>query len=92
MQNYFKATDGEITIFRATGRVYKYGYIGEDTIGFSNVQGAAKRYRYFPAISITKSEYDALQAARVERLKCAGLDPTRHTSPRDSWVLNGGDA
>lgn len=88
MQNYFKATDGQVTIFRATGRVYKFGYISTNTVGFSNVKGAVKEYRYYPAISITKSEYDALQAARVERVKCAGLDPTQHVSPRDSWVLN----
>lgn len=97
---YYKATDGVLTVFRATdGNGYAFAVFctdctgalpfpaprrGQMPIGFSNVSGADRH----PAVEITASEYQALQAAKVERVKNSGRDPKYYTAPSDSWVRN----
>jgi hypothetical protein len=90
---YFSATDGTFTVFRATAtRTYaaadwlvrdgSYPYC----IGFKGRAGQGTK----PAQEITKSEYEALTARKVTRIKAHGGDPRRFNSPQDSWVRNGG--
>jgi len=88
MTKFYKATDGKITAFRATasGRAYQSAQLtGKGGIGFRSAKALPPAT--FPAVEITKAEYDALQAAKVERLKAEGKRGS-YTSPQDSWVRN----
>jgi hypothetical protein len=87
MTKFFQATDGKITAFRATasGRAYQSAQLtGKGGIGFRSAPASAG---FYPAVEITKAEFDALQAAKVERLKAEGSRRS-FTSPQDSWVRN----
>lgn len=82
---YFKATDGVRTYFRASPtRVYRsmstgQGYNRRDTVLHMHDRGM------FPAVEITRAEYNALMA--LKRIRTAGR--TYHSSaPSDSWVEN----
>jgi predicted SprT family Zn-dependent metalloprotease len=91
---YFKATDGQFTIFRSTtARTYQFADLtARDglivAMGFGNLKGALK------AIEIDKAEYASLVAAKNKRTKAlhdkraaAGLSNWRD-GPSDSWVFN----
>jgi hypothetical protein len=97
---YYKATDGLLTVFRASKRVYASAWftteIGQGGlpfvrrspgIGFSMHAPGARGGNY-PTEEITEAEYAALVAAKVERVKNEGRDPKYFTSPQDSWVHN----
>lgn len=87
MPRYFKATDGKITVFRASEeRVYlsatTVGRHGGHRISYS---AAPAKHGSYPTVEITKAEYDALvglKKARVEGSRSSG------TSPQESWVSN----
>jgi hypothetical protein len=87
MTKFFQATDGKITVFRATasGRAYQSALKLRNGISFSatpaNLMEGA-----MPAVEITKGEYDALVALKAERLKASGTKG--YTKPSDSWVFN----
>lgn len=79
MKTYMKATDGKITVFRAsTGRAYVSAYFdGHGTtsgIAFSSKAGG------HPVIEIDKAEYQALVELKKAR--------TADNSPQSSWVDN----
>lgn len=80
---YFKATDGTKTVFRASPtKEYQ----------FANMDGQftalpPRKPGYFLAVEITKAEYDALVAAKMERLKASGRN-LRFITPSNSWVSN----
>jgi hypothetical protein len=83
---YFKATDGKITVFRASKtKVYQSagGFGPREWIRFStyaaNVGTANKR----ACIEIDKAEYDRLNAIKFARLGAAN-----GIGPQDSWVEN----
>jgi len=83
---YFSATDGTITVFRASAtRTYQSALKLRNGISFSatpaNLMEGA-----MPAVEITKGEYDALCALKVQRLKATGK--SYYTKPGDSWVKN----
>jgi hypothetical protein len=87
-KTYFKATDGVRTIFRATeaGRLYRSGvFFPGGAIGFS---GKVPSTGSYPAVKITKAEYDTLVRAKVARVIATGKDPKYAESPQDSWVNN----
>jgi hypothetical protein len=89
MTKYYQATDGKITVFRATasGRAYQSAQLaGRGGIAFSS-KPAAPPLTY-PVTEITKAEYEALQAAKVERLKASGKYRPNYNSPQLSWVFN----
>lgn len=88
---YFKATDGVVTVFRASKtRIYQSAWFtrhdgetwpaGES--GFSG-KAAGAGGGQFPATQIEKAEFDRLVAAKNRR-----LGDTRYVSPSDSWVCN----
>jgi hypothetical protein len=82
-KKYVKATNGKVTIFRATTRPegFAYGRITQDIRGdcigvaFSNASG-------WPAIEISKAEYDALVAIKMRS------DHAHDSSPQGAWVRN----
>jgi hypothetical protein len=79
---YFSGTNGAVTVFRASAtKVYNSATF--KPIAFSSAMPFADR---FPVSEIAKSEYDALVARKVERVKSSGADPKHATSPQDSWV------
>ena len=95
---YYKATDGVLTVFRATTRVYASAWFTTETgqgglpllrrspgIGFSP-HALGTRGGNYPAVEITEAEYDTLVAAKIERVKNEGRDPKYFTSLQDSWV------
>jgi hypothetical protein len=85
---YFKATDGWTTVFRATAtRAYQSATMHRWGISFSAKPAGLDD---MATVEITKSEYEALQAAKVEQIKAHGRDPARYTSPQDSWIRNSG--
>jgi hypothetical protein len=100
-KRYYKATDGVLTVFRATTRVFASAWFTTETppgglpypymlgprggIGFSNKPVSPGKY---VVVEITAAEFGALQAAKVERIKAMGGDPSHHTSHQDSWVHN----
>jgi len=86
MNKYFSATDGTITVFRASAtRTYQSALKLRNGISFSATP-AKLMEGAMPAVEITKGEYDALVALKVERLKASGTKG--YTKPGDSWVKN----
>ncbi len=94
---FFKATDGKITIFRATGRPngFAFGYFttGTDsrgepepagTIGFSNTPGSDRH----TAIPLQRAEHARLVALKAERVKADYGDKGYHNGPQDCWIRN----
>src|SRR5262245_52597550 len=82
---YFKASNGKLTIIRATSNAAGYTYgTCDGRLGFSNRGGPDKH----KAVEITKAEYDALVARKNTRLLAEGRNPRRYTSPQESWVRN----
>lgn len=90
---YFKATDGKITVFRASKtRVYQSasGFGPKESISFSGRPGP------FPTTEISKAEYDALVVVKAARIasrwatKYPGeaMPSWAGSSPQDSWVDN----
>lgn len=86
-KRFFKATDGEFTVFRASATMHYRSAIvrGKGSISFSSASGG---YGSSPVEEITKSEYETLVARKNTRLKSEGKDPGRYTTPRHSWVRN----
>ena len=97
---YYKATDGVLTVFRASTRVYASAWFATETgqsglpalrrspgIGFST-HARTTRGGNYPAVEITEAEYGALVVAKVARIKNDGRDPKYFTSLQDSWVHN----
>lgn len=88
MTKYFSATDGTITVFRASEtRTYVSATMaGRGGIGFSGKPaGRQGTTEYHPATEITKAEYEALNAIKMARIKAAGRTLI---NPGDSWVNN----
>ena len=92
MKRYFKATDGIVTVFRASAtRAYLFasfnapnGVMGgkwEDKPSFSAKAGK------FPAEEISKVEYDALVARKNERIG-ANKPKWAYSQPWNSWIRN----
>lgn len=95
-KRYYAATDGNVTVFRATGRTYGSAFfvakVDLDTglpharnISFSASMGHPGHHS---VVEITKSEFDALQALKVQRILAVGGNPAIFVSPQDSWVRN----
>jgi hypothetical protein len=97
---YYKATDGLLTVFRATTRVYASAWFTTETgqgrppflrrspgIGFSTHAPGGRGGNY-PAVEITEAEYAALVAAKIERAKNEGRDPKYFASLQENWVHN----
>jgi hypothetical protein len=86
-KRYFKATDGDITVFRASDtKVYQSASKTNWGISFS---GKPAGLGAMPAVEITKVEYTALVALKQARIKAS--NGGRHDdggSPSDSWVSN----
>lgn len=89
MTTYYKATDGVITVFRATERrTYLSAWIrrhaGEGRpvgIGFTTKDDG------FPVVEIDHDEYRRLAAIRDKRM-FAGEGPRWTPRARDAWVHN----
>ena len=97
---YYKATDGVLTVFRASARVYASAWFATETgqsglpaqrrspgVAFST-HARTTRGGNYPAVEITEAEYGALVVAKVARIKNDGRDPKYFTSLQDSWVHN----
>lgn len=90
---YFKATDGKITVFRASEtRAYVSATVPADpktgyyySISFS---GKPAGLGSCPCVEITRAEFVALTAAKIERIKAEGGKHADGGSPSDSWVRN----
>lgn len=87
-KRYFSATDGKITVFRASdSRVYQSATKSGWGISFSAKPAALGA---MPAVEITKAEYNALVALKQARVR-AGNVGGHHAdggAPSDSWVSN----
>jgi hypothetical protein len=89
MTTYYKATNGVLTVFRATERrtyasAWIRQHVGRDlpvAIGFSAKPDGC------PVVEIDQDEYRRLAAIRDQRLFG---DRTKHRNPRacDAWVHN----
>ena len=93
-QFYYKATDGVRTVFRASAsqRTYRSARIGGNDISFRSAPPCPPTS--YPAIEITRGEYESLVALKRARIEAdvasgkikgavAGYTGTR---PCDSWV------
>jgi hypothetical protein len=83
---YFAGTDGERTVFRASGTMdYRSASFRPfHGLGFSRKEAGPGA---FPVRSITKAEYDALVALKAARI-LAARGPGALVGPQDSWVAN----
>jgi hypothetical protein len=88
-KRFFKFTDGERTVFRATSMVrgFRYGWTQLSWVGFSNSPVNA-RATTFPAVEIDDIEFRQLVALKKARVIAAGGDNQRESSPQDAWVFN----
>lgn len=92
MIRYFKASDGNVTVFRQSGsRLYRSALIrwhsGKqqcNAISFSAALADPQCGRV-AAAEIDKAEFDRLRAIKAARLASRGQ---QFSSPQDSWVLN----
>lgn len=85
MTTYYKATDGVITVFRATERrTYKSVFIRRH-VGASRTVGIgfSTKDDGFPVVEIDRDEYQRLAAIRDKRL-LGGKTPRA----QDAWVRN----
>lgn len=80
---YFKSTDGKITTFRAT-KTRAYQSANVTMRSFSEKHPGPGT---FPTSEITKAEYDALQAAKIERITSEGGRLDWANDPAKSWVF-----
>ena len=81
---YFKATDGKITVFRASKtRVYRSARI-HGVISFST--GGNPSPGWHPAVEIDQAEYVRLNSIKTKRIAAAAGQ--RFAGPQDSWVEN----
>lgn len=98
MRRFFKATDGDITVFRASATKFYH------SANFSSDQQVAggpmmllerisfSQYDHvpghtYPAEEIVQSEYATLVARKNSRIKAHG-DNREGASPQESWVRN----
>jgi hypothetical protein len=100
MRRFFKATDGHVTVFRASDtRDYKSAFftstevdgrwVRQGPISFSgNPIVGVKISIQHPAVEIVQSEYETLIAGKNTRVQATGGDPRHATSPQHSWVSN----
>jgi hypothetical protein len=100
-KRYFKATDGFITVFRASATKFYHSanftsdqqvaggpfVLTSDDIGFSKYDAPAGSKLVHPAEEIVESQYLTLVARKNERLRATGR-PLTTCTPRDSWVSN----
>jgi hypothetical protein len=99
MRRFFKATDGYITVFRASAmRFYHSANFSSDqqvaggpmvlleSISFSQYDHVPGHT--YPAEEIVQSEYDTLVARKNSRVKAHGGRHSDGASPQDSWVSN----
>lgn len=103
MKRFYKATDGRITVYRATERTYasvSFTSIHLPTstytpagwyVGTGGISFSAKHavegYRH-AVEEIVQSEYETLIALRNTWLQSRGIDPKDRTSPQSSWLPN----
>jgi hypothetical protein len=79
---YFSATDGHMTVFRSSAtRVYKSAFPGHQQLW--------SEFDYYDcvAVEITKSQFDALNSAKIKRILRRGKNPS-FAVPQDSFVFN----
>jgi hypothetical protein len=82
---YYKATNGQITVFRSTNRTYRSASFTTQpsgqvsSIGFSAVSGQ------YPAIEISRQKYLQLQQLKADRCQ---TENARADHPGASWVRN----
>lgn len=86
---YFKATDGNITVFCSSARVYLSASFRS---GGQNPAHLISRLSFgangkHPTEEITLEEYVALQDAQADRLKAAGRN-MKMIGSQDYWVSN----
>jgi hypothetical protein len=96
---YFKATDGKITVFRASETkayafaTFKGEKLAEDHAWCGQIGFSAKAGDH-PAVEITKAEYEALVAQKTARINAknearkAEGKRVWSVGPSDSWVQN----
>lgn len=90
-RRYFKATNGTVTIFRASdARVYQSAWIQLHPTGAVHLMGFSARQRGGELVveEIVKSDYDTLVARKNARLKAIGARDDAFGEPRNSWVNN----
>jgi hypothetical protein len=99
VNRYFKATDGQFTVFRMSPtRVYAAAWLqivkGCPIFGFS---AKLSPKAPLPVEEIVKSEYEALVARKIRRVEArkseliasgAKVWGDYGSSPSDSWVVN----
>lgn len=92
-KQYFKATDGRITVFRASDtRSYTSAAFHTEACIAPHPHGmisfSGRPDGKFPTVVISKPEYDQLMELKNKRIRNAGGDPRWATSPQDSWIRN----
>jgi hypothetical protein len=97
-RRYFKATNGTVTIYRATeSRAYVSAWIQAHESGRPINMGFSAKPGPLPAVEVSKEEYAALVARKMERtnarkaeIEAAGERVYRSfgSSPSDSWFFN----
>lgn len=91
-RRYFKATDGTVTIFRASdARVYESAWVQLYPTGAVHLMGFSARPARVGELvveEIVKSDYDTLVARKNSRLKAIGARDDAFGEPRNSWVNN----
>jgi predicted SprT family Zn-dependent metalloprotease len=85
-KRYFKATDRDITVFRASDtKVYRSATKTGRSISFSSAPAGLGA---MSAVEITKAEYTALVALKQARVQASGGRHDDGGAPSDSWVAN----
>jgi hypothetical protein len=85
-KRYFSATDGDVTVFRASDtKVYQSATRTRWSISFS---GKPAGLGAMPAKEITKAQYAALVALKQARVQASGGRHSDGGAPSDSWVAN----
>lgn len=97
-KRYYKATDGQITVYRATeSREYHSAQIRKEDRYFGFSALPASPAHPYPAVEIDKAEYQSLVAqkvARIEARKAEMIAAGQRVysgfggAPGDSWVAN----
>lgn len=84
---YFKGSDGKITVFRGSTRMFRAvsttDPAGRHSISFAGTLGPGR----FPVEEISKAEYQKLVRAKLARVSALDVRGSG-SSPQDSWITN----
>lgn len=84
---YYSASNGEITVFRASvSRVYHS--VEFRRFGWTFRSNPAHIPKSYPAIEISRAQYEILHIAKNTSLREVGKNPRDYATPAESFVPN----